>query len=69
MDGNGRATDNPYIERFFRSIKYEKLYLYEPKDGKELFDMCQNYVSLYNNQREHSSIGDVPPRRVYKTAA
>jgi putative transposase len=69
MDGKGRATDNAYIERFFRSIKYEKLYLYEPKDGKELFDMCQNYISFYNNQRGHSSIGDVPPNRVYRTAA
>lgn len=69
MDGKGRATDNAYIERFFRSIKYEKLYLYEPKDGKELFDMCKTYISFYNNQRGHSSIGDVPPTRVYKTAA
>jgi putative transposase len=69
MDGKGRATDNAYIERFFRSIKYEKLYLYEPKDGKELFEMCSTYISFYNNQRGHSSIGDVPPTRVYKTAA
>ena len=69
MDGKGRATDNAYIESFFRSIKYEKLYLYEPKDGKELFDMCSTYISFYNNCRGHSSIGDVPPTRVYKTAA
>lgn len=69
MDGKGRATDNAYIERFFRSIKYEKLYLYEPKDGKELFEMCQAYISFYNNRRGHSSIGDVPPTRVYKMAA
>jgi transposase InsO family protein len=69
MDGKGRATDNAYIERFFRSIKYEKLYLYEPKDGKELFDMCKTYISFYNDQRGHSSIGDVPPTWVYRSAA
>tara|TARA_R110000868_G_C10807939_1_gene757620 strand:+ start:340 stop:1179 length:840 start_codon:yes stop_codon:yes gene_type:complete len=69
MDGKGRATDNAYIERFFRSIKYEKLYLHEPKDGKELFELCKTYISFYNDQRGHSSIGDVPPTRVYQTAA
>jgi putative transposase len=69
MDGKGRATDNAYIERFFRSIKYEKLYLHEPKDGKELFELCKTYISFYNDQRGHSSIGDVPPTRVYRTAA
>jgi putative transposase len=69
MDGKGRATDNAYIERFFRSIKYEKLYLHEPKNGKELFELCKTYISFYNDQRGHSSIGDVPPIRVYRTAA
>jgi putative transposase len=69
MDGKGRVTDNAYIERFFRRIKYEKLHLYEPKDGKEFFDMCSTYISFYNNQRGRSSIGDIPPTRVYKTAA
>jgi putative transposase len=69
MDGKGRATDNAYIERFFRSIKYEKLYLYEPRDGKKLFDMCKTYISFYNDQRVQSSIGDVPPTWVYQSAA
>lgn len=69
MDGKGRATDNAFIERFFRSIKYEKLYLHEPKDGKELFDMCKTYISFYNDQRGHSSIGDMTPTQLYRTAA
>jgi putative transposase len=69
MDGKGRATDNAYIERFFRSIKYEKFYLHEPKDGKELFELCKTYISFYNNQRGHSSIGDTTPSRVYLSAA
>jgi putative transposase len=69
MDGKSRATDNAYIERFFRSIKYEKFYLHEPKDGKELFELCKTYISFYNNQRGHSSIGDTTPSRVYLSAA
>lgn len=69
MDGKGRATDNAFIERFFRSIKYEKLYLNEPADGKELFEMCKTYISFYNEQRGHSSIGDTTPSRVYLPAA
>ena len=69
MDGKGRATDNAYIERFFRSIKYEKRYLHEPKDGKELFELCKTYINFYNGLRGHSSIGDVPQSRVYRPAA
>jgi putative transposase len=68
MDGKGRATDNAYIERFFRSIKYEKLYLNESADGKKLFEMCKTYIRFYNEQRGHSSIGDTTPSRVYLPA-
>ena len=69
MDGKGRATDNAYIERFFRSIKYECIYLYEFKDGQELFDMCKTYISFYNEQRGHSSIDDRTPSHVFRRAA
>jgi putative transposase len=69
MDGKGRATDNAYIERFFRSIKYECIYLYELKDGQELFDMCKTYISFYNEQRGHSSIDDRTPSHVFRRAA
>jgi putative transposase len=69
MNGKGRATYNAYIERFFRSIKYEKLYLHKPKDGKELVELCKTYNSFYNEQRGDSSIGDVPPTRVYQNVA
>lgn len=66
MNGKGRATYNAYIERFFRSIKYEKL---KPKDGKELFELCKTYNSFYNEQRGDSSIGDIPPTQVYQNVA
>ncbi|MCH8517780.1 MAG: integrase core domain-containing protein, partial [Cyclobacteriaceae bacterium] len=69
MDGKGRATDNAYIERFSRSIKYEKLYLHEPTDGQELFDMCKTYISFYNEHRGHSSIGDSTPSQMFNRAA
>lgn len=69
MDGKGRATDNAYIERFFRTIKYDKIYLNPPADGNELFKMCKEFINFYNCKRSHSSIGKVPPVRVYKRAA
>lgn len=69
MDGKGRATDNAYIERFFRSIKYEKLYLHEPRDGKELYELCESYVTFYNRQRAHSSIENLTPWHYYHQVA
>ena len=48
MDGKGRATDNAYIERFWRSLKYEKVYLNPADDGMELFIHIRDYVQYYN---------------------
>ncbi len=69
MDGKGRATDNAYIERFFRTIKYEKIYLEHPETGNELHNLCSQFINYYNEKRDHSSIGDVPPINVYRRAA
>jgi putative transposase len=69
MDGKGRATDNVYIERFFRTIKYDKIYLEPPVDGMHLYTMCEEFSHFYNNKRSHSSIGKVPPAAVYRSAA
>jgi len=69
MDGKGRATDNAHIERFFRTIKYDKLYRYVSKDGKQLFDQCKQFINFYNRRRSHSSIGRVPPLQKYQLAA
>ena len=44
MSGKGRAIDNVYIERFFRSITYETIYLVEPQDGKHVFELCADYI-------------------------
>ena len=69
MDGKGRATDNVYIERFFRTIKYDKIYLEPPVDGLHLHKMCEQFIHFYNCKRSHSSIGKVPPIVAYRSAA
>jgi len=65
MDGKGRATDNAFIERFWRSIKYEKIYLNPPSDGFDLFIKIQDYINYYNDQRRHSCIEDKRPSDLY----
>ncbi len=65
MDGKGRATDNAFIERLWRSVKYEKVYLHLPQDGQELYDMLKDYMSYYNTERRHSSINDQRPSDIY----
>jgi putative transposase len=62
MDGKGRALDNQRIERFFRSYKWEKLYLEEYETGHELREITKEYIYYYNNVRPHESLG-------YKTPA
>lgn len=69
MDGKGRATDNAHIERFFRTIKYDRLYLCPSKDGHDLFTECQTFINYYNEKRSHSSIGNTAPINAFKKAA
>lgn len=65
MDGKGRATDNAFIERFWRSVKYEKIYIHPPEDGKDLYEKLNEYVQYYNYLRRHSSIDDEVPAEQY----
>lgn len=69
MDGKGRATDNAFIERFFRTIKHDRLYLNPSRDGHELYNECEDFINYYNQRRTHSSLGRVAPVKVYKKAA
>lgn len=69
MDGKGRALDNVYIERFFRTIKYEKLYLLQLEDGQQVMRTCDEFIQYYNCRRDHSSIQNLTPEIVYKSAA
>jgi len=65
MDGKGRALDNIYIERFWKSIKYEKIYLNPPNGGLDLYEMVNEYIEFYNTKRRHTEIGKLPPDEVY----
>ena len=69
MDGKGRATDNICIERFWRSIKYEEIYLNEYKNIKSLNRAIEKYMDSYNKKRLHSAIGYITQRvnPLYKT--
>ena len=65
MDGKGRSIDNICIERFWRSIKYEEIYLNDYKSIYELRNSIDNYMKKYNSKRLHSSIGYKTPNEVY----
>jgi putative transposase len=65
MDGKGRATDNICIERFWRSIKYEEIYLNDYKSMNELRYSINRYMEKYNSRRLHSAIGNKTPNEIY----
>lgn len=68
MDGKGRASDNIAIERFWRTIKYEEIYLNEYKNIKSLNQAIEKYMNSYNKKRLHSAIGYKTPNEVYYQA-
>lgn len=65
MDGKGRAIDNAFIERLWRSVKYEKLYLNPPKDGVDLYLKVAEYFNYYNRERRHTGIDNQIPEELY----
>lgn len=65
MDGKGRAIDNVWVERFFRTLKHEHVYLNPNKDGSELYRSVESFVNYYNNRRKHSSLEYQTPASVY----
>jgi len=68
MDGKGRATDNIFIERLWRSVKYEDVYLHAYETGFELFKGLKKYFEFYNQERRHTSLNNHRPVDVYKAA-
>jgi putative transposase len=66
MDGKGRALDNAFIERLWRSVKYEKLYLNPPNNGWELHLSLVEYFTYYNTQRRHLGIDNRIPQLLYR---
>jgi putative transposase len=65
MDGRGRALDNVFIERLWRSVKYEDVYLRDYTDGRALHAGLSRYLHFYNHERRHSSLGKQTPASVY----
>ena len=65
MDGKGRATDNIAIERFWRSVKCERIYLNEYKSIKNLRDDVEDYIEFYNKKRLHETLNYKKPMDVY----
>lgn len=65
MDGKGRCIDNVFIERLWRSVKYENVYIRSYQDGWELHQGLKTYFELYNQERRHQGIDDEFPARRY----
>jgi putative transposase len=66
MDGRGRAIDNVFIERLWRSVKYEEVYLKEYADGWDAEASLSSYFRFYNQERIHQALGYRTPRDVYR---
>lgn len=66
MDGRGRATDDIYIERFWRSVKQEKIYLNAYENGTELYAGLKEYITFYNTKRPHQSLDYQYPEKIYE---
>ena len=65
MDGRGRALDNVFVERLWRSVKYEEVYLRDYDDGAEAWRGLRRYFSFYNTERRHQSLGRRTPAEVH----
>ncbi len=68
MDGRGRALDNVFVERLWRSLKDEDLYLKGYTSGAELHQGLMKYFEFYNTERPHQSMGYQIPDEVYAMA-
>lgn len=65
MDGRGRALDNIFVERLWRSLKYEDIYLKDYESVKEARKGIEQYFFFYNNERPHQSLKYQYPKDVY----
>lgn len=67
MDGKGRAIDNVMIERLWRTVKYEEIYLKEYTTGTDLYKGLRSYFNFYTRERRHQSLDRQTPAEVYRT--
>jgi putative transposase len=66
MDGRGRAFDNIFVERLWRSVKYEEVYLKDYQDVQESINGLGGYFAFYNHERLHQSLAYRTPAAVYR---
>lgn len=64
-DGRGRATDNAFVERLWRSVKWECVYLNPAEDGRHLYQQLQAYFTYYNHHRPHQALKGQTPATIY----
>ena len=68
MDGRGRALDNVFVERLWRSVKYEEIYLKEHATVEALTAGLEDYFWFYCHERPHQALGNRTPAAVYGLA-
>jgi putative transposase len=66
MDGRGRALDNIFVERLWRTIKYEEVYLHEYASPRDARSRLTRYLEFYNHARLHQALGYRTPAEVYR---
>ena len=66
-DGRGRALDNIFVERLWRSVKYEEVYIKEYQSVTEAVHNLRAYFTFYNHERLHQSLDYQTPAQVYLT--
>ena len=68
MDGRGRALDNVFIERLWRTVKYEDIYLKDYDHVADLYDGLKRYFAFYAQERPHQALNYRTPYEVYQEA-
>jgi putative transposase len=69
MDGKGRAIDNIFVERLWKSVKYEHIYLHVYDDAVQLYNGLKEYFGFYNQERPHQGLAYETPHEFYRRSA
>ena len=69
MDGRGRALDNIFVERLWRTVKYEDVYIKDYQTPRDVASGLGTYFAFYNQQRPHQALGYETPQQVYQSAS
>lgn len=69
MDSKGRATDNIFIERFWRTVKRDYVYICPPSDGTELYKGLNTFIDYYNHKKTHQGIDRIIPYELFQHVA